>query len=128
MIITCVTNTGGSIAFIAITCASSGYPNLFAKFFTSLQKSSYHLLRSQTLNFAIPCTTFEGFYPFNCHLAKNMDFMVLAFAASSGAASGSNIIGYSVKVDNHVLALPQQVSLNLLHFCSCNSESNLLLS
>ena len=39
-LITCVTSTGGSIALIAITCASSGYPNLFAKFFTSLQKSS----------------------------------------------------------------------------------------
>ena len=40
MSITCVTNTGGNVALIAITCASSGYPNLFAKFFTSLQTSS----------------------------------------------------------------------------------------
>ena len=71
---------------------------------------------TQISNSAIQCTMFEEFYLFNCHLPKNMDFIVLAFAASSGAASGSNTLGYSVKVDSHVLALPQQVSLNLLHF------------
>ena len=42
--ITCVTNTGRSVALIVITCASSGYPNLFAKCFTSLQSPQYHLL------------------------------------------------------------------------------------
>ena len=60
---TCVTNTGGSIALIAITCVSSGYPSLFTKFFTSLQKSSISpFFWGQTSNFAIPCTMFEGFY------------------------------------------------------------------
>ena len=38
--ITCVTSTGGSVTLIAITCASSGYPNLFSRFLTSLQESS----------------------------------------------------------------------------------------
>ena len=60
--ITCVTNTGGSVALIAITCASSGYPNLLLNFSHRYRKSQYHLLQDQTLNFAIPCTRFGGFY------------------------------------------------------------------
>ena len=68
--IKCFSSMGGMFTFMAIICASSGYPSLFARFLTLLEKSSMSSFAGSNFKFSHSMERDWGVLSFNCHLTK----------------------------------------------------------